>query len=306
MPLIDFKEIPKANIASGEQDSFELFAKEFFKSLGFKIDSSPDRGADDGKDLIIIEKVIGGLSESEKRWLVSCKHYAHSGHSISSEIESNISDRVSQHKCDGFIAFYSTLPSSGLNRRFSDFKDKLNIVVFDSAEIEERLLNNKDAYKLINRFFPKSFEKMNLKKPSNLLGNYEPLTCECCGIDVLNSQGKNGIGTMIGFVKKENDVIENIYVACKGDCDKKIREELRQKDFYTTWNSINDLLIPYKYLEFNIAIMNQLRNSEEEYKDEAFNKLKEIIVSLSQVVMKNQNLKDFERIKMLQFVPDGL
>ena len=143
---------------------------------------------------------------------------------------------------------------------------------------------------------------MNLKKPSNLLGNYEPLICECCGIDVL----KNGTEAIIGFVQKENDVIENIYVACKGDCDKKIQEKLRKKEFYSSWNSINDLLIPYKYLEFNIAIMNQLRNSEKEYKDEAFNKLKEIIVSLSQFVMKDQNPEDFERIKMLNFIPDGL
>ena len=35
MALIDFTEIPKANIADGKQDMFELFAREFFNALGF-------------------------------------------------------------------------------------------------------------------------------------------------------------------------------------------------------------------------------------------------------------------------------
>lgn len=35
MAIIDFKEIPKANVANGNQDVFELFAREFFHALGF-------------------------------------------------------------------------------------------------------------------------------------------------------------------------------------------------------------------------------------------------------------------------------
>lgn len=44
MALIDFTEIPKANIADGKQDMFELFAREFFNALGFSIVEDPDRG----------------------------------------------------------------------------------------------------------------------------------------------------------------------------------------------------------------------------------------------------------------------
>jgi hypothetical protein len=33
MPQLDFKEIPQANLASGEQDTFELFAREFLECL---------------------------------------------------------------------------------------------------------------------------------------------------------------------------------------------------------------------------------------------------------------------------------
>lgn len=74
MAIIDFKEIPQANIANGEQDCFELFAREFFDALGFSVIEDPDRGQDGGRDLIISEKRTGIIGDSEVRWLVSCKH----------------------------------------------------------------------------------------------------------------------------------------------------------------------------------------------------------------------------------------
>ena len=38
MPCIDFREIPEAHVASGNQDSFELFARDFLTEiLNFKI-----------------------------------------------------------------------------------------------------------------------------------------------------------------------------------------------------------------------------------------------------------------------------
>ena len=46
MALIDFKEIPKANVANGKQDSFELFARDFLHAIGLSIAEDPDRGQD--------------------------------------------------------------------------------------------------------------------------------------------------------------------------------------------------------------------------------------------------------------------
>ncbi len=59
MSVLDFKEIPEAHIASGEQDKFELFARDFFEQLGYKIIREPGRGADGGADLIIEEERKG-------------------------------------------------------------------------------------------------------------------------------------------------------------------------------------------------------------------------------------------------------
>jgi hypothetical protein len=47
--MIDFKELGQ----SGE--IWELFARDFFMELGFSVVSTPDRGPDGGKDLIISE-----------------------------------------------------------------------------------------------------------------------------------------------------------------------------------------------------------------------------------------------------------
>lgn len=63
MPVIDFTEIPLANTGEGNQDTFELFARDFFSALGFEIEESPSRGPDGGKDLLILENLSGTISE---------------------------------------------------------------------------------------------------------------------------------------------------------------------------------------------------------------------------------------------------
>jgi len=41
MPILDFLEIPRADVASGEQDCFELFARDFLSVFGYTIVSGP-------------------------------------------------------------------------------------------------------------------------------------------------------------------------------------------------------------------------------------------------------------------------
>lgn len=161
IPLVDFKEIPKANESNGEQDMFELFAGEFFDALGYTIEESPSRGADHGKDIIVLEPLDGIFDTHYRRWLVSCKHKAHSGRSVSVKEDNNIRDRIDQHKCDGFIAFYSTLPSSGLAQRLADFRNRsegpISVNIFDNARIARLLLNEGKLQLVFARYFRRSF-----------------------------------------------------------------------------------------------------------------------------------------------------
>jgi hypothetical protein len=313
MALIDFKEIPEAHIATGHQDSFELFAKEFFKALGFSIISSPDRGPDDGQDLIIIEHSKGALVDVEIRWLVSCKHKAHSGSSVSKDVELDIYDRVMQHKCDGFIAFYSTLPSSSLNRKFQSLKEKIKVTIFDSERIEEMLMSNVYAYALIKRFFPESFKSIDNKTPSNIYDEYSPLICAKCGKDLLNRDIIENNKAVFVLVEDRNFSLRNdyrktkyvdAYCACKGICDRLLEQHFYSLGYGNGWNDISDLAIPYYFLKFQFSILNRIRNGQDEYTDEAYEKLKDFILTMAQIVMKNQTDEDKKRIKQLQEIPD--
>ena len=96
MSAIDFKEIPEAHLGGGLQDTFELFARDFLSHLGYTVVEDPSRGADGGRDLVVIEHRSGVGGETTVRWLVSCKHKAHSGSSVTPQDEANIRDRIEQ------------------------------------------------------------------------------------------------------------------------------------------------------------------------------------------------------------------
>lgn len=126
MAVLDFKEIPEAHLATGLQDTFEFFAREFLEFMGFKIISSPDRGADGGVDLIV---------------------------------EQNIIDRLRTHNCDAFLGFYSTIPSSGLTTNLEGFRSNSNVeyFIYDKELIERHLLNSSEGISMARRFFPLSY-----------------------------------------------------------------------------------------------------------------------------------------------------
>jgi len=164
MPQLDFKEIPQANIASGQQDTFELFAREFLELFGFKSLSGPDRGADLGKDLVVQETRIGVAGETTVRWLVSCKHKAHSGTSVGLGDESDILDRVKVHDCGGFIGCYSTIPSSSLTQKLGGLKannPSFDFQIFDREKIESVILRTGAGQRIAQRYFPVSYGKWN-------------------------------------------------------------------------------------------------------------------------------------------------
>jgi hypothetical protein len=70
---------------------------------------------------------------------VSCKHFATSGKSVGPDDESNITDRVRHHGADGFIGFYSTMPSAGLVERLQQYLSRGDLAtteIFDRNKIE--------------------------------------------------------------------------------------------------------------------------------------------------------------------------
>lgn len=312
MPIIDFREIPVANTGSGNQDTFELFARDFLvEILKFKILSEPSRGADGGKDILFEECQSGTLSENKFVWLVSCKHKAHSGNSVSPSDEENITDRLNQFNANGFIGFYSTLCSSGLNTRLDSYKDKWKIEVFDKEKIEQYIFNHK-RYELLKRYFPESyktwFELESKNKPTQILSKYSPLNCEVCGKDLLKVEKKDGFNHgIIGFATNpKTHKYESVYAACTGKCDRKMQSYFNSKGYFTAWESLNDLLLPTIYLRRYMALLNQLHEGRIKFETNALTEYKQVLISVSQYVFRHQSEKEIKRVKSLAEIPDGI
>lgn len=312
MALLDFKEIPKANAGSGVQDEFELFARDFFNILGFQIEEDPDRGADGGRDLIIIEKRTGTLGDSSIRWLVSCKHKAYSGASVLESDEEDIAGRIEQFHCNGFIGFYSTISSSGLSKKVNSLKDRYEICIFDHEKIEKILLENTEFETLIKRYFPKSYKNhVNKVGPSLIYGKYYPLKCEVCGKDLIkkgvadNYQGIVALALDMDYFNKTDgeEKITQVYCACKGKCDR-IMESRCTGNVITKWQDISDLTIPYQFLNWVMGILNQIREGKVIYTDEAFEQIKKVTLNIAQVVMRQPSVKEMQRVKTLLELPD--
>jgi hypothetical protein len=299
--MVDFTEI------SYTGDTWELFARDFLRERGFFIESPPDRGPDAGKDLLITEHLSGNLNEYPFRWLVSCKHFAKSGNSVSEDDERNILERLSAFSADGFIGFYSTLASSGLNTRLNALRNERKIKdysIFDHKLIENLLVTVGYSH-LMMRYFPNSYKVI---KPLHLIvDEYLPLECKKCGKDLLMALFESDYNANIVMVyrldnENDTDLIQDVYCCCKS-CDETLRRRFENRNILTGWYDISDLVIPIEFLRYVFGIMNKIRNGYDVYTDEAFGKMKNILMALAQKVLRATTERERERFKVLMSIP---
>jgi len=119
---IDFTQIK-----SGED--FELLCEDLLRAMGFTIVQSPARGSDAGVDLIVSETVKDTMGFSEERKsLVQCKHYAHSGKAVPFADVANYREAMDQAKVRRYLLITSTLPSQDLQNKFKAVSDKCDYV----------------------------------------------------------------------------------------------------------------------------------------------------------------------------------
>ncbi len=308
--MIDFKEILK------DGEVWELFARDFLTEIGFYIESSVDRGPDGKKDLIISETLKGHLGKYKFKWLVSCKHYANSGNSVKETDEINIQERVESFNCDGFIGFYSTVPSSGLNTRLTNLKENGKIKdyrVFDYKRIENYLITIGYS-KLLMRYFPESYRTI---KPLHIIfDQYIPLNCNKCDADLLKKIYEDSYSGLIAFVEgnleiEKNqisvEVVDDIYWSCKGICDHKLSDQFKiSLKKFTSWKDIGDLMIPAYFIKWVISIMNNLEDENIKFSPKAYEKLKYFIMAISQKVMREMTVKENEEFKHLLKLDDWI
>jgi hypothetical protein len=222
--LIDFTEIPKSNNEGKKQDIFEKFCREFLEVMGYEVISGPARGADGGIDIKVCEIRRQNNGKTCKfYWLVSCKHYAHSGKSITKAIETDIRDRVESHGCSGFIGLYSTIANQSLLNTLNGLTDKIDFQLYDNSKIESHLIGIHTNQTLLLRYFPKSYKKWKelyyYTEPIKLFENY------------LNS------------MKSYNEILLMELFQSTGNMIKKIRQFKTLKEALNN-DSINYFVVP--------------------------------------------------------------
>lgn len=304
--ILDFKEIPAGNTGNGDQDTFELFARDFFQILGYRILQHPDRGADGKKDLIIEESRVGLSGTTHVKWLVSCKHHAHSGKSVRDVDEANITDRVFVHKCDGFIGFYSTLPSTSLGQNFEGLKDKLGVQSFDHKMIEKILLESPQGIQLAQRYFSVSFKNYYSENPMpvKIFSDELSIECEYCGKNLLDD--KSGIFVTLRHPSEINadtyvrKPISEAYFSCKGKCDHILKNHYSQQEqLLDQWNDISDFLSPAGYIRKTMGWLNAIQSGVDQIEKPVFEKLKHMLLNTFPYISREMTTEEKERIKML-------
>ncbi|TRO40496.1 hypothetical protein EQ832_06780 [Pseudomonas sp. ALS1131] len=309
MSILDFKEIPEAHIASGAQDTFELFARDFLKFVGYKIITDPDRGADGSVDLVVEESRTGVGGETIVRWLVSCKHKASSGKSVNPVDDANIRDRVEANECQGFIGFYSTIASAGLAGNLKGLKGKIEYQIFDREKIEGQLLHSARGLEIAERFFPKflSAWKTENPQPAKIFAEKPSLQCKVCHKELLE-QEDHGIITIWQKMSRHriNDAkhFEHVFWVCRGRCDDVLTQYMRQKDetLIDGWEDISDVLMPTIFIKWIMTIMNGLRSGET-YSYEAYESMKDFLLQIFPYTCRHLTEKEKERIKSLTEIP---
>ncbi len=148
--MIDFKELNKNG------DDFELLVRELLHRKGLEVYWS-GKGPDGGKDLLCIEKYKGNFRTIEKRWLVQCKHNAHSGNSVSKNDLDSVSDSCDEHNATGYLLVCTTFPSSSVVSRLEGIQRNKNITTcFWDCNVLERELMQPINWSLITTFMPNS------------------------------------------------------------------------------------------------------------------------------------------------------
>ena len=150
--MIDYKELPK------DGNKFEQLVREILLFQGL----SPHwtgKGPDGGRDIIVEETSKGIIKSFKRKWLVQCKHFAHSESSVGVSKIPSVVDDCKRVGANGYLLACSTQPSSETINKLSEIENNIqnNLVTsyWDSVHIEKLLMQPK-GFGLSHIFFPKS------------------------------------------------------------------------------------------------------------------------------------------------------
>ncbi len=268
-------------------------------------------GADEGKDIVVEETRIGVGGKTKIRWLVCCKHYAYSGDSVGVDDEKSVLERARANGCKGFLGFYSTLPSSALQKRLEGLKSDIETQTFDKEKIEARLCGSVEGMSLASRYFPVSMSKWFREnpRPATVFEDNQGLKCKLCGADLSVRKGDKGIlvlweNEITTSTGKKTVCITEAYCCCQGRCDatqKALYRKTHPKHI-DLWRELADLHIPTFYIQWIMSLFNRIFEGTEISQD-AFTSIKTILLEIYPYVARELTTKEKERVSFVMDFP---
>lgn len=152
--MLDFKELDKNG------DNFELLIRELLYNKGLEVYWS-GKGPDGGKDLLCIERYQSHFKWFTRRWLVQCKHNAHSEKAVGISDLGGIENACGLYNADGYLLVCSTFPSATVVSTLEGIEKngKITTAFWDCRALERQLLVPEN-WSIVNMFFPNSVKKL--------------------------------------------------------------------------------------------------------------------------------------------------
>lgn len=167
---IDYKKL------SMDGEDFELLCRDVLESYGAEIISEPTRGPDQKKDLVIELESKDPLGNTEKsKYLVQCKHKAHSNKSV---FEAELGDFRSAcllHDTVGYFLITSTIPSVTVanNLNAESNKGSLKTIIWDGKKLAGKIESSPISFQIIEKYNLKENLDIKFSEMKNiLLGEY--------------------------------------------------------------------------------------------------------------------------------------
>ncbi|MDR1963675.1 MAG: hypothetical protein LBQ50_07845 [Planctomycetaceae bacterium] len=288
MNLFDFTEIP----ADGER--WVRFAKDFLQHFGFYIETPPYRDAENVFDFCAVEQVSGKFNYHPFRWLVSCRHKAATRTAVKESEEADILERLLRSRADGFLGFYSTPVSPALEFYLSEIKSRFQIKdyrILDAKFLETHLATPAFA-RIALRYFP------NYAQTHQILhlveDKYLPILCEHCRKDLLKTLFTEDQQGVVVRLRRRKDVpdgaeiIANIYVACKGDCDVELQAKYCNGTNLNavSWTDLSDLVLSPVFLDWTLSLVKQIGTDEVTYTTSALEKELYLLKAFAQYTLR--------------------
>lgn len=152
--MLDFKELDK------DGNDFELMIRELLYNKGLEVYWS-GKGPDGGRDLLCIEQYQSSFKGFSRRWLVQCKHNAHSKKAVSNSDLLGIENSCALFNADGYLLVCSTFPSASVVNLLEGIeKNKGIITAFWDYRMLERQLLTPCNWPVVNMFFPRSAKRL--------------------------------------------------------------------------------------------------------------------------------------------------